>query len=194
MRRHPAALCAIALRGRLCTVVDAQGGLATLPPAVRSAGQLLRVRHPAADAQPAAGGVCAAGAVQDQAGAPPARPTAVQTVSRGSGLGAKQHTLPKPRWHALPAAHRSHCTPAKPASAGAAHPDWLADFLKMPCCARPLPHPHCHRCQDLSNGAMIPAVADFAQTAGGAVGQAAAVTGFEGKRLLTPEQLRASLK
>lgn len=50
MRRRPAALCALAFRGRLCTAVDAQGGLATLPPAVRSAGQLLRVRHPAADA------------------------------------------------------------------------------------------------------------------------------------------------
>lgn len=70
----------------------------------------------------------------------------------------------------------------------------LAAYLRLSCCARPLPHAPCHRCQDLSNGAMIPAVADFAQIAGNGMGQAAAATGFEGKRLLTPEQLRASLK
>ena len=47
----------------------------------------------------------------------------------------------------------------------------------------------CRRCQELSNGAMIPAVADFAQQL-----QPRAVAGFEGKLLLTPEQLRERLK
>ena len=80
----------------------------------------------------------------------------------------------------------------------------------------------CLRCQDLSNGAMIPAVADFAQRpqqeqqqqgavvaaavaqrhAGAAAAQAAAAqaaprprsTGFTDKVLLTPEELRQKLK
>lgn len=72
------------------------------------------------------------------------------------------------------------------------------------------------RCQELSNGAMIPAVADFAQRAQRAgagpagqpqgqghhqqqqqTGQAAAArrqTGFTDKNLLTPEELRQKLK
>ena len=71
----------------------------------------------------------------------------------------------------------------------------------------------CGRCQALSNGAMIPGVEDFAQkvqqaqqaadteaeagAGGGAALEGAVVSGagFGGsKRLLTPEQLRDSLK
>jgi hypothetical protein len=48
------------------------------------------------------------------------------------------------------------------------------------------------RCQELSNGAMIPGVEDFAQARGSSAAQHG--TGFEGKRLLTPDQLRQSLK
>ncbi len=60
--------------------------------------------------------------------------------------------------------------------------------------------PSC-RCQELSNGAMIPAVADFAQmrdrlSASSSSSSAACSggLGFEGKQLLTPDQLRKSLK
>ena len=59
----------------------------------------------------------------------------------------------------------------------------------------------CRRCQELSNGAMIPAVADFAQRVGAAAEAAAAGAegggsggrGWEGKRLVQPEELRAQL-